>query len=209
MTKLHEEDLVRLSKSIADVGYWCSWTDTDSPTSLQFDFGGVKLYLPPSEGDNSPSTQLAIRLLHPSMLTFYHRNGNETDWINQLKDDEIDPLDIEDKQFSLSTNLRFPESLNSYTAVEEKFFGPDIPDIQLLFVAGDIAVRVLAQNVKLYCEQGEIALESIANLNDKWWSYWKEYWKVKDSPEAFPEDYTCEITQPGEDSGAPFQHDGA
>lgn len=206
MSKPQEEDLQRLSRAITQLGFWSWWTDEDAPTSLQFEFGGVQLYLPPLEDEETPSDQIALRLLHPSMVTFYHRSVKADAWIDALKDDQLDPLIIHEQQFVLSTNLRFPETLDSYLAVREQFIGPEIPHVQLVFMAGDIAVRVLAQNVRAYAHQGEVPLNRIAELNDKWWAYWREYWKAKDSDQPFPEDDTCERLSPGAAANTPFTH---
>ena len=30
----------------------------------------------------------------------------------------------------------------------------------------------------------------------KWWDYWKTYWKLRRTKDAYPEDYVCEISIP-------------
>ena len=45
-------------------------------------------------------------------------------------------------------------------------------------------------------KKGKYSEEEIEPLSRKWWEYWKDYWLLRGTPDALPEDYACEVTIP-------------
>jgi hypothetical protein len=68
----------------------------------------------------------------------------------------------------------------------------------LAFWAGDVGMAVSAESMMIINQTGEVSLDQVKELHDKWWKYWKQYWKLKDSKAALPYDYACENTIPAE-----------
>ena len=57
------------------------------------------------------------------------------------------------------------------------------------FIAGGDELKVVG-NRGLYKE------EDILLLSKKWWEYWKDYWKKRETNDAYEKDYACEVTIP-------------
>ena len=38
--------------------------------------------------------------------------------------------------------------------------------------------------------------EELETANEKWWAYWQEYWKRRESSSPLPRDYGCDVTIP-------------
>ena len=45
-------------------------------------------------------------------------------------------------------------------------------------------------------ENGEFTEEEIETALKKWWDYWRTYWKLRGTKDAYPKDYVCEISIP-------------
>ena len=43
---------------------------------------------------------------------------------------------------------------------------------------------------------GALTGEELETANEKWWAYWREYWKRRESSSPLPRDYGCEVTIP-------------
>ena len=44
--------------------------------------------------------------------------------------------------------------------------------------------------------KGKYTEEEIETAYKKWCDYWKIYWKLRGTKDAYPKDYVCEITIP-------------
>ena len=50
--------------------------------------------------------------------------------------------------------------------------------------------------IKIVGKKGKYSEEEIEPLARKWWEYWKDYWRLRGTRDAFPKDYACEVTIP-------------
>ena len=68
--------------------------------------------------------------------------------------------------------------------------------VQLVFWCGDHGFAIAAQGLRLVTHSGGVALDQVPEVNREWWAYWRRYWDKKDTPEALPKDFACEVTIP-------------
>ena len=68
--------------------------------------------------------------------------------------------------------------------------------MRLAFWAGALGLVVGAAKMEMYNFQGQVTPEQVPEMRARWWAYWKEYWRVWDTPHALPRDYACEVTIP-------------
>jgi hypothetical protein len=192
-----------LANAIADVGVW-RWWDERYPKSFQLEFGGVQLWSPPQAKGRPPNGQYALRfarLISVSFLTA-PRAKVPRNWADALHADRLGPFNVGHDAFA----LRDPEAARQILAGTRRIetrFGKDprelnwdkVPAIAA-FWAPPVGCIVAARDMKLVSFSGEIPLTEVPAMSRKWWRYWKRYWRRKDSSEALPQDYACEVTIP-------------
>ena len=204
-----DSDLEVLEQAITDIGYWNWWAEY-LPDCVQVEFAGVQLWSEePQEGQPQRGT-LALRFVQPISFSFLTRNKAIDDlphnWPDLMQDDNLEDLPNIRYEGELHFNERdfVQRVLDAANRIDvrfgvhpksEEFF--DAPVI-LAFWAVDIGCAVASQELTIVNPSGEIALENIPELHRKWWEYWSEYWEVRGTDKAFPEDYACETTIPTE-----------
>ena len=57
------------------------------------------------------------------------------------------------------------------------------------FVAGGDELEVVGQ-------KGRYTEEEIEAASEKWWAYWREYWRLRKTKGAYKRDWACEVTIP-------------
>jgi len=193
-------DYSNLVSAISDVGYWRWWSDS-LPDLFQLEFGGVQIYEPPTDKTKPPSGLLALRFFRPSCVSFIRREiGADTlplDWPRLLNADKIDPFAISNEQFALNDDVLGQAILGQ--AKDETVHFTDASggnDVKLAFWAGIAGMRIEAAEVRPVLLRGEVALSTIASLNRDWWAYWQDYWKKRETTDAMPKDFACEVTFP-------------
>lgn len=193
-------DYSTLVSAISDVGYWRLWSER-LPELFQLEFGGVQIYDPPQDKTQPPSSLVALRFLRPSHVGFIRRKSDADslppDWPHRLKEEKIDPFGISYDQFALGDESLFSEVVDQ-TESEIVHFTDQSggKEVRLAFWAGVAGMRIEAAEVRPVLMSGEVQLSTIASLHGDWWSYWREYWKKRDTPEAFPKNFACEVTIP-------------
>ena len=200
-TQGNTDQLEILADAISDVGYWSWWTE-QLPDVFQIEFGGTQLYFPPSSSGNLPQTQIAIQFRQPTAINFISKNStNVFDWADLLKEDKIEPPTISYGEFSFG-DTELTKTLLLQVSHYRTYYGshPSAETLNepfsLVFWCGDIGLSISAKEMKLLNHLGEIALPDIADINNKWWEYWRVYWDKRESNEALPKDYACEVTIP-------------
>lgn len=169
-----------LVSAISDVGYWRWWSEA-LPELFQLEFGGVQIYLPPSNQTEPPSSLLALRFLRPSRVSFIRRKNAAADlpadWPHQLKADMLDPFGVSYEEFAVGDATLFREICDQ---VENEIihFADDSGGKDLLFAfwAGGVGVRIEAAEMRPILMTGEVSLATIATLHRDWWAYWRDYW---------------------------------
>ncbi|HEX7858879.1 MAG TPA: hypothetical protein VF773_00990 [Verrucomicrobiae bacterium] len=189
-----------LEDAIPDCGYW-RWWAANLPNSFQVEFGGVQLFQPPPKGSCTPSTIYALRFLQPRRIEFLDFAADvEKDWFSLLQADKLKPPGLWD-QFFLGEATRGEQLRRQAVHTHLHFEAPHSGGgIFLAFRAGkSFGLFVAAESVQLVSPTGEIPLSLVARLYGEWWDYWRNYWKLKDTPEEMPRDDMCEICIPAGD----------
>ena len=191
-----------LADAISEVGSWHWWTIKDDMVQIQF--CDILLY-DESKSEKEPHTTdvLAIRFYGHAFAVFLD-NLNEPNWYEHLQQDDsvIYPVDTYELAFDDVNEAGL--LLNEYkhrTPVKD-YSGPEtlLAARHLLYArCGDVGLIAGGDEIKAVGNKGLYTEEEIRAASGKWWEYWKSYWKLRGTAEAYPEDYACEITIPVSD----------
>lgn len=64
------------------------------------------------------------------------------------------------------------------------------------FKAGEVSIVIIADKMRIMTHFGEVEINSIPEIHNNWWTYWRKYWELIDSKNKLPYDPICEITIP-------------
>jgi hypothetical protein len=204
----YQSEWEALADSITDIGYW-NWWDEDFPHSIRVEFGGVQLWMPPSPDSETPRGTVALQFNNPTSVSFLIHQDAPADipenWPDLLRNDEFERFNFrDDGAFVFNEHEYVLEILNSARHVDTRF-GVSPRDEHFLrsqcivaFGAGPVGCIIGAENMEIITSAGEISLDDVPELHERWWEYWREYWDVRGTPNALPEDYACEATVPAE-----------
>ncbi len=188
-----------LSDAISEVGSWHWWLIKDDMVQIQF--CDVLLY-DETKSEIEPHTTdvVGIRFYGHSFAVFLD-NMDDSNWYQRLRDDDsiLYPVDTYDLAFD---DIEKAEAMvNDYThkSVIKDFQGIETLSASkhLLYArCGDVGLIVGGDEITVVGRDRRYTEEEIETASGKWWDYWKEYWKVRGTKDAYPEDYACEITIP-------------
>jgi len=195
-----------LQEAIGDVGYW-NWWDEKLPEVFQLEFGNVLLYSYPEPG-KPPGILIALRFNDPVSINFINRNldGFNLDykWPYLFKNENVGPFSLTCETLCFNNLISINGILNETETVQTHFgVKPDHKDfkfanIKMGFLAGPVGIIIAANDMRLFSQSGEIELNKIGDLYKKWWEYWDEYWKRKDTENPLPKDPICDVIFPVE-----------
>jgi hypothetical protein len=190
-----------LEDALSDVGVW-RWWDSAIPDAFQVEFGGAQLLTAPAKPGHRPSGIVAIRFETPSLVAFLTRRGATAmpmDWPRALQEDRLKPFTLTPDCFSLRSVAGFDAAKLS-SDVQALIGDPAVADAhgsaRLFFMAHDVGLIVTARTMTVITARGQLQLAEVAEANDRWWEYWREYWARRGTAEALPTDYACEATIP-------------
>ena len=195
--------LAIIANAIADVGFW-RWWDERLPDVFQLEFGGVQLWSPPVADGRPPNGQYALRFRGPLSVSFLTGGGSTipADWADQMHADKLRPFNVGHDSFALDDRAAVRAIVDAAAHVDTRYGAlpahldwEQVPAL-CAFWAGPVGCFVAAREVQLVAFAGEIPLADVADMSRRWWEYWHEYWRRKDTPEPLPEDYACEVTIP-------------
>lgn len=193
-----------LSNAIYEMGYWSWWT-TDLPTIIQLEFGGTRLYFPPTDNSQPPSTQILIQFGNPKSISFLTKQeiqGNDQTWFDDLHNDKMEAPTCSYGYFTFTDNSLMTEIINEaktiktihgYSPTDNLF---QTEKYKLAFWAGNYGFAVSADEIKLLAMNGKVEFDQIPKVNSEWWTYWRKYWDLVNTKNALPKDYACEVTIP-------------
>ena len=199
-----------LETAISDVGSW-SWWVANLPKAIQVEFNGVMLLLPPLGEGKPPCGQVALRFDNPMFVAFLTREfGDQAappDWPEMLHNDKLEVTPVLPDAFSLSEPQRLAEYVAAAKHVDvrlgDRVMLDHIPAEAAILAmwSNAIGMAVVAERFEIIGhaadgKPGTIPIEHVADLHNKWWEYWKDYWKSKNTDSPMPEDYACEVTIP-------------
>jgi len=193
-------DVDRFVSAIADVGRWCWWTD-DLPEMFQVEFCGVQVYETPQDRSKSPPGLLALRFRKPTHVSFLGRDAGwgapPDDWPRMLHEDRFERHLLSFDEFSLDHPERLARILGQARSEVIHFSAAGLqPAVRLAFWAGPVGLHIEAKEMRPVLFSGETDLTTIVAKHKEWWAYWREYWKKRESSDALPHDYVCEVTIP-------------
>lgn len=197
-----DEALATLETALSDVGYFRWWGER-LPEVVQLEFSGVQVYTPPPEPGRPPRGMLALAFFRPSSVSFLTRDeALPDDWPADLHGDRLEPLSISYGELTLRDPRAAFELLSHARHVETVFGTPadevDWPAAGALavFWAGEGGVAIAAERMELMTHDGEVELEQLPELHAQWWRYWRDYWDRRETADALPYDWMCEVTIP-------------
>ncbi len=199
---MNSEILELFCQSVADVGLFSWWSISDDG-KFQVEFAGTQLWMPPLNQDGPPCGTIALRFEGDVQRCFLRKDQKvlPADWAAQLQNDSLRPLRLTPRSMKLfyeSGSTPFLEEAHTHAEIgcppgAEGLLGRPA---RLLFWAGEVGVAVAARRVALVSHQGDLDWQLVPGMVSKWWSYWEDYWKVRETEAARAWDYACEVTVP-------------
>lgn len=197
-----------LERAITDVGVWSWWGGTP-PGTFQVEFAGVQLWNPPVKPGGPPSGQVAIAFDKLVSVAFLNLSVSAADasanWPQQLQQDQLRPPAVSHDLFTLTSPRVFADTVRAAAHIENAW-GADVRSITpaepgpqsafLAFWAGNVGLAVVAGELRIKNHAAVIPWHGIFDASEQWWAYWKDYWRRKDTDQALPIDYACEVTIP-------------
>lgn len=196
------EHLPALESAISCAGYWRWWTAI-LPAAFQVEFGGVQLWNPPSGEGQPPSSLVALQFRNPRLVYFLTFADDVTaDWPDQLQRDELEPPTVDHEAFTLTAPDLCGQLVGKALAVRALVGEPGVTplpsarEVFLGFEAGPFGLVVAAESLGVFNHHGELDAQAVLAGLRRWWEYWQEYWRRKDTPNPMPQDYVCEVNIP-------------
>ena len=191
-----------LADAVSDVGSWQWWhMEKDM---LQLEFRDVQLYdASKPEKDAHTMDVIAVRFYGSVFAVFLDdmEEEGERPWYERFYDDEIPAFACSGNEMKFDSPAYAEEVFNSYrnrTPVTP-FEGRDtLTGAKHLIAARchDAGIIAGGDRIRIVGRNGPIEEEGIASLSEKWWEYWKNYWRVRGTKDAFKKDWACEVTIP-------------
>lgn len=196
------DSLETLAHAISDVGFWRWWV-AELPNVFQIEFGGVQLWSPPTAEGKPPCGIVALRFTEPIAVAFLAFSKElPQNWIQQFHEDKLEPFSVSHKLFTFNSEILIADLLQQATNVTQ-FHGSVMDTEQvrrakftLSFAAGSVGLIVASNTMELYTSHGIVQIDEVETLNRKWWEYWKEYWRLRETDTPLPKNYACEVTIP-------------
>ena len=196
---MNKDTLHILAEAISDVGSWWCWGVNED--TVQLEFCDVMLYDETKQANEPHTTDvLAVRFSGHAFAVFFD-DLDEADWHIRFRDDDsvLYPVDAYCLGFD---DLKEAEALlNAYdhrTAVKD-FSGLETIAAAKHFLCAkcdDVGLIVGGDEILVAGRKGRYTEEEIKTASEKWWGYWKDYWRLRETENACPKDYACEITIP-------------
>ena len=188
-----------LADAISDAGSWWCWHAEGD--MVQMEFRDVMLYDESKPEQEPHSTDvLAIRLRGHAFAVFLD-NLDEDGWHERLRDDDsvFYPIDTYDLAFDDAEEAKSLLGDYENQAPVMGFDGSDaLSAVGHLLCArcDEVGFVVGGDELEVVGRKGAYTGEEIQAAAEKWWAYWKAYWKLRGTSGAYPKDYVCEVTIP-------------
>lgn len=187
-----------LQTAISDVGYWRWWNQIED--NCQIEFGGVLLLDDTKEGKEVRTSVVAL-IHYGNAFVIFLDNEEPEGWFEALHRDEQEPytLDPESLVFDdVEYAIRIFNSFSNRKSSTEQMDEEMIRNAKCVVAATCENVGFIAggDELKVVGNRGLYKEEDILLLSKKWWEYWKDYWKKRETNDAYEKDYACEVTIP-------------
>ena len=191
-----------LADAISEVGSWHRWLVKDDMVQVQF--CDVMLFDESKpEKDTHTTDVLAVRFRGHAFAVFLD-NLDVDNWHEHLRTDDavLYPVDTYALAFdditeakSLLNDYRHKRPVKDFSGLET------LSDAKHLLCArcGEAGFIVGGDTAEVVGKKGLYTETEIETGFKKWWDYWRMYWKLRKTKDAYPKDYACEITIPVRD----------
>ena len=206
---MNKNTLNILADAVSDAGSWHWWLTRDDMVQVQF--CDIMLYDEnKSEKEPRSTDVLAVRFRGNAFAVFMD-NLKEENWYERLHDDDSVIYQIDTYAMAFDEIREAEQLLNDYqhnTVIK----GPQTLHTAkhlLCAACGDVGFVVGGDEIEIVGRNGKYTEEEIETASKKWVDYWKTYWKLRGTKDAYPEDYVCEISIPvSTESSLPSDTDG-
>ena len=122
-------------------------------------------------------------------------------WYERFYDDEIAAFECDGYELEFDNPEYAREVCNGYRNRKPITSFVDMDNLtgakHLIAVkCGDTGVVAGGDRIEVVSKNVSILEEEIEPLSRKWWEYWKNYWRLRGTPNALQKDQTCEVTIP-------------
>lgn len=190
-----------LAQAVSDVGFWQWWDEVEGDYMVEF--GGVLLYDETKKDKESRTSSVAICFYDNAFLVFLDNANTDLDWYVKLHDDEMDPQTLDpdgfvfdDVDYAIELLDTFKKRHGNFSSKEEAVNTIKNAKNLLAGTCGDYGFIIGGDYLKVNGRNGYYSEDDIKKCSTLWWDYWREYWKLKGTDEAYEDDYACEVTIP-------------
>ena len=200
---MEKKTLSILADAISEVGSWQWWYTAKD--MFQLEFCDVMLYDQTKTKKQPHSNTIALRFYGNAFALFLDNLEEDKDrkWYDRFYDDEIKLLPIETFEFSFNDPEYTDSVLHSYktrTTIKSSGNGDDFSAVKYILAAKckDYGFVVGGDDLVVADKNGEITEKEIEIAVKKWWAYWRDYWKLRKTKDAYEKDRACEATIPAD-----------
>ena len=201
---ISQDTLDILSDAISDIGSWRWWYKNDE--IVQLEFCDVQLYDYSKQEKEAHSSVIALRFIDNSFALFLdnYDDDKEKNWYDKLHDDEIESFSLDGFEFKFNDARFVNEVIDAYknkTTIKD-LIDESIVSTKYILAAkcGEVAFVAGGNTLEILNHQGILSEEEIHKAFKDWWNYWQDYWKKRNTLEAYEKDFACEASIPVKES---------
>ncbi len=198
---MKKETLDFLSDAISDAGSWQWWYAAED--MLQLEFCDVMMYDETRAEKEPHSSLIALRFSGNPFAVFLDdlEEDGEKPWFDRLHDDEVSPFPVDAYEVTFDDAAYARQVYGAYrrsTAVKGMEGREDFPPVRHILAAkcGDVGFVAGGDQLEIVGKNGKYREEEIEPAVKKWWAYWKDYWRLRKTKQAYEKDWACETTIP-------------
>ena len=200
---MEKKTLDILSDAISDIGSWQWWYTAED--MFQLEFCGVMLYDDTKAEKDTHTSTVALRFYGNSFAVFLDNLQEETGrkWYDRFYDDEILTIEIDPYEFRFDDIGYADQVFNLYrnkTPMKRFESTDDFSSVKHILACrcGDYGFIAGGDDLAVVGHKGKYTEEEIEEAAKRWWAYWRDYWRLRKTKEAYEKDWACEITIPAD-----------
>lgn len=187
-----------LADAISDAGSWYWWLTGDDMVQVQF--CDAMLYDENTSEKEPHSTDILAVRFHGNAFAVFLDNLNDEKWYEHFHDDSvIYEIDTYNMAFDdVKEAERIMNDFQHQTVIRDFSGSAALLRAKHLLCAGcgDVGFVVGADEMEVVGRKEKYTEEEIETAYQKWFNYWKAYWKLRGTKDAYPKDYVCEVSIP-------------
>lgn len=188
-----------LADAISDVGSWHRWLIRNDMVQVQF--CDIMLYDENTSENEPHSTDILAVRFHGNAFAVFLDNLNEENWYERFREDDsvIYPIDAYNMAFDDTKEAERLLKEYKHKTVIKDFAGLEtLLTAKHLLYAGcdDVGFIVGGDEIEVVGRKGKYTEEEIDTAYGKWCDYWRTYWKLRGTKDAYSKDYVCEVSIP-------------